>query len=208
MRSPTCSPAASAGDPGASPPTTTGVVVERRKLRALQQDEGHDDDRQGEVHHRAHHEHLEPLPLRLGQELVGGPRAGIFRGLAGHLDVAAERNRADAVFRVAAPEGQDLRPEAQREREDAHPNPPRHHEMAELVDENQYPEYKKESENAGHTLDFTLPANRAATFDWAQVALSAPEGERPRPFINGPHIVQAGNRGRTVLFVGVHRLPR
>ena len=186
MRSPGWRPAASATEPGRDAADDDRVVVERRELRALKQDERHDDDRQREVHHRAHHEHLEPLPLRLGQELVGRPGAGVFRGLAGHLDVAAERNRADAVFGVAAPERQQLRAEAQRKRDDADADPPRHHEMAELVDENQDAEYEKESQNAGHTLDFTLPADRAATFDRRSGCPELVAGRTPAPIDRRP----------------------
>jgi hypothetical protein len=63
--------------------------------------------------------------------------------------------------------------------------------MAELVDENQYAEYKKESENAGHSLDFTLPANPAATFDNLQIALSSAKGELSSPPIDRANVVQA-----------------
>ncbi len=41
----------------------------------------------------------------------------------------------------------------------------------------------------------------------AQVALSEPQGELPRPLIDRSHVIQAGNRGRTAPFVGLHRLP-
>ena len=87
----------------------------------------------------------------LRQEFVRGAGARVFRVLAGHLDVAAERDGADAVLGVAARERQHLRPEAQREREHADADPPGHQEMAELVHENQHAEDENESQNAGHT---------------------------------------------------------
>ena len=140
----------------------------------------------------------------LREELVGGAGAGIFRVLAGHLDVAAERDRADAVFGVAAPERQQLRAEAQRKRQDADADPPRHHEMAELVDENQDAEDKNESQNAGHRRSY-LTGHPVVIFTRSAGPASS-TGELPRPPIDGPHIVQPGNRGRAVPLVGLHRL--
>ncbi len=162
--------------------------------------------REREVHHRAHDQHLESLPLGLGQELVRGAGASVLGCFAGHLDVAAERDGADAVFRVAAAERQKLRAKAQREREDADADPSRHHEVAELVYENQYAEHEKESQDAGHTLDFTLPGQ---TFDCNSNGRHASDGEVSRPLIDrrarrpGPEIA-AG----PVRFVSVHRLAR
>ena len=118
------------------------VVVERRKLGALEQHDRHDDDREREVHHRSHHQAPGIAATSSWKELVGRAGAGVFRGFACHLDVAAERNRADAIFGVAAPEREKLRAEPQREREDTHADAPRHDEMPELVNENQDAEDK------------------------------------------------------------------
>ena len=136
MRSPIWRPAASATEFWLEAADHHRLSSKAGSLRALQQDERHDDDGQGQVHHRPHHQHLEPLPFRLREELVRRPGPRVFRSLARHLDVAAERNRADAVLGVAALERQQLRTEAEREREDADADPPGHQEMAELVDEN------------------------------------------------------------------------
>ena len=103
MRSPRRRPAFSAGDPALTEPITGGCIVIRRHLGALRQHDGHDNHGEQDVHHGTHDEHLEPLPLRLRQELVGRAAARVVRLLAGHLDVAAERNRADRVFGVATP---------------------------------------------------------------------------------------------------------
>ena len=70
----------------------------------------------------------------------------LFRVLAGHLDVAAERDGADAVFGVAAPDDEQLGAEAERERQHADADPPRHQEMAELVHEDQHAENEQEGE--------------------------------------------------------------
>jgi hypothetical protein len=83
--------------------------LECRHVRALIQHERHHHEREHDVHQRAHDQDLESLPLGFGQELVGGARAGVLRVLSGHLHVAAERNGADGVLGVAAPERQELR---------------------------------------------------------------------------------------------------
>jgi hypothetical protein len=100
-----------------------------------------------------HDEHLEPLPLGLGEELVGlaGP-VGIVRTVARHLHVAAERDDADAVLGVAALGLENLGTEAEREGEHAHAEPPRGHEVAQLVHEHQHAEDEEEREEGVHRL--------------------------------------------------------
>ena len=88
-------------------------------------------------------QHLKPLPLRFGQELVARSRPLIVRLLARHLHVAAERDDADAVLGVAALHLQDLWPEAQRESNHAHAIPAREQEVAELVDEHEHAEHEQ-----------------------------------------------------------------
>jgi hypothetical protein len=90
-----------------------GPLLVQRDLGALKQHERHDNDGQGKVHDWAHDEHLESLPLRLRQELVGRAGAGVLRRLARHLHVAAERHGADAVLGVAAAERDQLGTEAE-----------------------------------------------------------------------------------------------
>ena len=97
-------PAFAATESSANDADDDRLLLERRHLRALVEHDRHHDDRQHEVHHRAHDEDLEALPFRLRQELVGRAGARVFRVLAGHLHVAAERDGADAVLGVAAAE--------------------------------------------------------------------------------------------------------
>ena len=47
------------------------LILVHRDLGAVVENDRQDDDRQQQVHHRPGDEHLEPLPLRLRQELVG-----------------------------------------------------------------------------------------------------------------------------------------
>ena len=54
-------------------PTIDRLLLERRHLRALVEHDRHHDEGEHQVHDRAHHQDLEPLPLRFRQELVGAP---------------------------------------------------------------------------------------------------------------------------------------
>ena len=81
-----------------------GLCLEGRHLRALVEHHGHNDEREHQVHHRAHDQNLETLPLRLRQKLVVRAGARVLGVFAGHLDVAAERDGADAVLGVSAAE--------------------------------------------------------------------------------------------------------
>ena len=125
------------------------LLLERGHLRALVQHERHHQEREPEIHDRAHHEHLEALPLRLGEELVGRAASRVFGILARHLDVTAKRDGADAVFRVAARERQQLRAEPERKRQHAHADPARREEMPKLVDENEHAKNEDKRKNAG-----------------------------------------------------------
>ena len=93
---------------------------------------------------KAGEEDLKALPLRLGEELVRLTRAWIFGVLAGHLDVAAERNGTDAVLGVAALDLQDFRPEAQGERQDTNTMPSGREKVSQLMDEDQDAEHEEE----------------------------------------------------------------
>src|SRR5262245_9196868 len=80
-------------------------------LDALIEHQGREQDREQDVHGRSHDQHLEPLPFALREEFVLTPddvavlvAFDVVRILAGHLDVATEREGAAAVLRVAAPE--------------------------------------------------------------------------------------------------------
>ena len=118
-----------------------GRAVEiQRHLAALRQHHSENEHRQQQVHHRSHDEHLESLPLRLRQELVGRAGPGLVRRFARHLHVAAERQRADAVFRVAALELQQLRPEPERERQHTDADAARRKKVPQLVHEHEHAE--------------------------------------------------------------------
>ena len=105
-----------------------------------------------DVHHRTGDQDLKALPLRLGQELIVAARRCVFGVLAGHLHVAAERDDADAVLRVAALDLENLRSETERERDHAHAVPAREQEVAELVDEDEHAENEQERKKRGHSL--------------------------------------------------------
>ena len=72
----------------------------------------------------------------------GRPGGLVFGGLARHLHVAAERQRADAVFGVAAPEAEDRRVEAELELQDADADALGGQEMTELVHEHEHAEHE------------------------------------------------------------------
>ena len=102
MRSPRMRPACSAGESGTTARRSAGSSRYTCTAAPCASTNAVHHHRQEDVHRRPGEEDLETLPLGLGQELVGMARARIFRVLAGHLHVAAERNRADAVLGVAA----------------------------------------------------------------------------------------------------------
>ena len=134
MMSPAFRPASAATDFAVTEADDDRVPIERGQLRALIQHHGHHQPGQRQVHDGAHHEHLESFPLRFRQKLVRGTCAVVFRILAGHFDVAAERDQAQAVLRVASGDRQELGPNPSRRR-DADSNAARGQEMPQLVDE-------------------------------------------------------------------------
>ena len=113
-------------------PTSTAATSAPRESTSVSTIDG-----EQQIHDRAGQVDLKADPFALGQELVGRAGAIVLHGLAGQLDVAAERHGADAVLRVATPELQHLGTEAKRKRDHPDAVPPRHQKVAELVDENQ-----------------------------------------------------------------------
>ena len=91
--------------------------------------------------------------LRLRQELVGGALRLVLGVLAGHLHVAAERNRAQAVLGVAALERQQLGAEAQREGEHADAVPAGQQEVPQLVHEHEHAEHESQTPAASSSID-------------------------------------------------------
>jgi len=79
-----------------------------------------------------------------------------FRVLAGHLDVAAQRQRADAVFGVAPAEARDGRIEAELKLQ----NPDAHtlggQEMSQFVDEDQHAEHEDKCQKCNHAINLRL----------------------------------------------------
>ena len=74
-----------------------GLIEIREHIGAAHQDGRKQHHGEEDVHRRPRDQDLEPLPLRLRQELVIRAGLRIVGVLAGHLDVAAERDGADAV---------------------------------------------------------------------------------------------------------------
>ena len=118
-------------------------------LGAVHQHAGGDHHGEDQVHQRSHDEDLEPLPLALRQEFVVAARARVVGIFAGHLHVAAERDRADYIFGIAARETDEARPEAKRKFEHPDADTARHDEMAQLVDEDQDAEDEEKRQDCG-----------------------------------------------------------
>ena len=138
------------------------LILVRALLHALIQHDREEHERQQEVHHRSHDEDLEPLPLRLRQELVGAAGGSFFGRLARHLDVAAERQRADAVLRVAAAEADDGWIEPELEFEDADFDALRGQEMSQLVHEYQDAQHDDELDDRDRKSHQTFNSNPRA----------------------------------------------
>ena len=132
------------------------VALVGRLAGAVQVDADHDQERRDDVHGRTGDVDLEPLPLRLGEELVRLGRGVVVRRLAGHLHVAAERDDRDAVLGVPARELEQLGAEAEREGQDADTVPPRQEEMPELVHEHEDAEHEDEGQDVGHVVVLAL----------------------------------------------------
>ena len=85
----------------------------------------------------------------------GAPVTRFVRILAGHLHVAAERQRADAVLGVAAAEAEDRRVEAELKLQHADADALGGEKMAELVDEHEHAEHEAQT-RAGWSMCLTL----------------------------------------------------
>ena len=85
--------------------------------------------------------------------------------LAGHLHVAAERQRADAVLRIAALEAEDRRVEAELELQHADADALGGQKVAELVDEHEHAEHERERQECNapcsHSMTSDLQFYRA-----------------------------------------------
>ena len=143
-RSPACMPAASAGESVDDRADHRRLLLVGRDLGALVEHDGQQNHGQAEVHRRPHDQDLEALPLALGQELVRLPGASVVGVLAGHLHVAAERQRTDAVLGVSASEADDGRVEAELEFQDLDPDALGCEEVPELVHEDKHAEHERE----------------------------------------------------------------
>ena len=107
-----------------------------------------------EVDHHAGHHYQQALPCRLGAELPGlgglGEMLGVHRLVdhAGYLDVAAQRQPAEAVFGLAAPELEEREPRVEEEVElvDAGLEELGRDEVAELVGDDENRETQDELE--------------------------------------------------------------
>jgi len=113
-------------------------------LDTLIEHQGREQDREQDVHGRSHDQHLEPLPFALREEFVLPPddvavlvALDVVGILARHLDVAAERQRADAVLGVAAPEADHGGIEAELKLEHADADALGGEKVAELVHEHE-----------------------------------------------------------------------
>ena len=141
------------------------LILVRRDFGALIQHDRREDQREHDVHRRSHDEHLEPFPLALRQELVRSPHdltvrvaLDILGRVAGHLHVAAERERADAVFGIASLEAEDCRIEAELKLRHADADAFRGQKVSELVHEHEHPEHECKSEQRRHSFNSTVPA--------------------------------------------------
>jgi hypothetical protein len=97
-------------------------------------------DREEHVHRRPGHDDDHALVERLRFEgaLAILRQDRLLPVLLEHLHEAAEGEDADAVLRLPAANADDLRPEADREGEDLHPEDLRAHEVPELVHEDEH----------------------------------------------------------------------
>jgi hypothetical protein len=110
-----------------------------------------DDDGQQDVHHDAGHHYQEPLPGGFGPEFVGFDRlfhlflVHRFVDHAGDLDVAAQRQPAQTVLRVAPLELEERKPRVEEDVEffDADLESPGHQEVPEFVNAHEDREAEK-----------------------------------------------------------------
>src|SRR6185436_14133769 len=88
----------------------------------------------------------------------------VFGALAGHLHVAAQRQRANAVFGIASAEAEDRGIEPELKLEDADADTLGRQEMPQLVDEHQHAQNERKrqkSDQAGFLRPSILPRARA-----------------------------------------------
>src|SRR4029453_13948277 len=130
------------------------------------EDHGHDEDGEDDVERGTGHEDAEAPPPRPAQELLGPARARLVGLVSRETDVAAERNRRDAVLGLAAPEPREARAKA--EREDWHGDLERlgHDEMPELVDEDEEPGEEQERQHGLADLDEMTHEGAPAERNW------------------------------------------
>ena len=83
----------------------------------------------------------------------GAPLRGSSTAFARHLHVAAERNRADRVFRVAAARRDQLGTEPERKREHADADAAGREEVTELVHEHQHAEHEQKRQDCRHAFN-------------------------------------------------------
>src|SRR6185369_2742030 len=100
------------------------------------------------VHRRAGNCHQKALPARMAHELARIARPSFHGIFAGHLHIAAQRKKADAVIRIAAPEPE--QPLTKAEAKDFHPDLEQlgYGVMAELMDKYQNAQNKYERDDA------------------------------------------------------------
>ncbi len=161
-----------------------GAVEELLHLVVEHGDAGHEAEGEDEVGDGAGEGDENSLPAGVGVEVagvVGGGCAG-FVGrevhLAGHLDVAAERDGGDLVFGVAAAEAEEAFAKADGEDFDADAAELGDGEVAELVDENHDAKDDEKLNDCRHEVgDASLPdwvyGYRRTPVDWLAITSRA-----------------------------------
>ena len=133
MRSPCSIPAFEAGEFSDHPSNDRRLLEENRVFVVHHEHDGKESDSQENVHRRPGDGNHEALPARMRHEFVGRAAARFQRVLARHLDVAAERQGADAVVGVAAAKTSQTFTEADGENIDPNAKPFGGGKVAELV---------------------------------------------------------------------------
>ena len=122
--------------------------VRHHRLRILVHEQaGQQGHGQHDVHEGTGEGDHQPLPARLGQEGPGIAGALVTGLLAGHLHVAAERDRRDPEVGLAPAESEQTRPEAEAEGLDPHVKEARHPIMAQFVNQDHDPDQNQQPEN-------------------------------------------------------------
>ena len=92
----------------------------------------------------------------MGDDLALFVELDVLRVLAGHLHIAAERQRADAVFGVATTEADNRRVETKLELQDTDAHAFRSEKMTQFVHEYQHAEHENECQNCDHAITSDL----------------------------------------------------